>query len=101
MAGQRVFTNSFDPNILEYIYKKNEDKYLYIHQFQADDQIVNINNEGCEIKKEIIQDIEVRIYDYGSRKKIYLLQYHQTFILIEGSLPTEEFEKIICNIEFV
>ena len=96
-----VSKENFSDIELEYIYKKNEGKYLYIHQFQADDQIVNINNEGCEIKKEIIQDIEVRIYDYGSRKKIYLLQYHQTFILIEGSLPTEEFEKIICNIEFV
>lgn len=82
---------------LEYIYKNEEEEYLYIDQHLADGFLSNINNENCEISTTVIDDKEVRIYDYGERKTC-LLQYNSTFILIKGILPAIEFKKIIKEI---
>lgn len=82
---------------LEYIYQNEEGEYLYIDQHLADGFTENINNEGCTISDVIIDEKEVRIFDYGNRK-ICLLQYNSTFIWIKGALPSVEFEEIIKGI---
>lgn len=83
----------------DYIYENKQEDILYISQDLVYNVSLNINNEDCEIREKIIDDIQIKVYDY-EHYMIYLFQYYDTFITIMGVLPEQELDKIVTGFDF-
>lgn len=83
------------------VYQDKEGNYLYIDQSISDSFMANINNENCEIGKEIINEMEVYVYDYYDDEEgsMYVLEKNGTYIDISGVMDDLEFEKIIKGLK--
>lgn len=75
-----------------FVYQNEEGEYLYINQSVSDSFIANINNENCEIRKEIIDDME-------EEGMMYILEKNGTYVDVSGSINALEFEKIIYGLD--
>lgn len=83
----------------DYIYENKQKDILYISQDLVYNVSLDINNEDCEIREKIIDDIQIKVYDY-EHYMIYLFQYYDTFITMMGVLPEQEFDKIVTGFDF-
>lgn len=91
-----VGEDSFGDINYRYDYQNAKGEYLTIEQALAEDFRVSVDNENCIIRDEIIDGMEVKIYDYQDRdEKQYIFQYENTFFLIVGSINDRQAKKII------
>ncbi len=86
-------------DVKNYIYKNKQEDFLHISQESKYNASLDINNEDCEIREKIIDDIQIKVYDY-EHYMIYLFQYYDTFITMMGVLPEQEFDKIVTGFHF-
>lgn len=83
-----------------YVYQNEEGDYLYIDQSVAENFMANINNEDREVRQEIIDEMEVYIYDYHNDEgMMYVLNKNGTYIDVSGMMDETEFEKIIYGLK--
>ncbi|MEG1163614.1 MAG: DUF4367 domain-containing protein [Anaerovoracaceae bacterium] len=80
-----------------YVYKNDKENCLYINESIGENPNTSIDNNDCQIRKEVIDEMEVYIYDYHAEDvdDIYFLEKQGTFISIQGRISDTTLKQII------
>lgn len=95
-----VMDESFTEIEKKLIYENKEKQLLRIEQNLADGFSTNRNNEDCEVRNKILNNIEITVYDYTDYIA-YMFQYNNTFFSVTAMLPEEEMNKIVVSLSLI